>query len=224
MTTSNIAVSFASLVKNNNGFFKSEKQAAFLLDQTHSGTYMAFHKAFNSSSSTEYVCDDKGVLFVFKNNTVKGAPVQTKVFDRNDSSFANSVIDAKQSKHIKALHRDAKNMLESLFAYRPNDHFNSFNNTSMGKIRVLNNIIELLDGYGENTKAYSEKMAEFKFVEGVPTRSMYDCYHNALYRVEVIKKAAIASFSEDTSETNADKIIKCIGVENKIKALIENIE
>ena len=63
----NLATSFASLVKSNNGLFKSEKQAAFLLSVCQdAGTFHTGGQVYGNSYSLEYNCDDSGVVSVKK--------------------------------------------------------------------------------------------------------------------------------------------------------------
>lgn len=63
----NLAASFASLVKSNNGLFKSEKQAAFLLSVCQdAGTFYTGGQVYGNSYSLQYNCDDAGVVSVEK--------------------------------------------------------------------------------------------------------------------------------------------------------------
>lgn len=60
------AASFASLVKYNDGFFKSEKQASFLLSQCFGGVYYAQGNIYGNKFNIEYHCDEKGIVLVNK--------------------------------------------------------------------------------------------------------------------------------------------------------------
>ena len=62
----NIIKSFATLVKYNNGFFKSEKQANFLLKMVGDGKNIGTRKAYNNSVLVQYICDSEGVVRVEK--------------------------------------------------------------------------------------------------------------------------------------------------------------
>lgn len=63
----NLAASFASLVKSNNGLFKSEKQAAFLLSVCQdAGTFYTGGQVYGNSYSLQYNCDNAGVVSVEK--------------------------------------------------------------------------------------------------------------------------------------------------------------
>lgn len=64
---SNVAVSFASLVKSNNGMFKSEAQAKFLLSQCQEeNTFFVGGQVYNNSYTLSYNCDSMGVVSVEK--------------------------------------------------------------------------------------------------------------------------------------------------------------
>jgi hypothetical protein len=58
---SDFSISFASLVKSSNGFFKSEKQAALLLSVTDGGVYTVIGSVYGNSFNIDYHCDAKGV-------------------------------------------------------------------------------------------------------------------------------------------------------------------
>lgn len=68
-----IAASFASLVKSNNGLFKSEKQAAFLLSRyQEENTFHCAGNVYGNSYQVTYYCDAKGVVKVEKHLPVTG--------------------------------------------------------------------------------------------------------------------------------------------------------
>lgn len=71
-----LSTSFSSLVKSNNGFFKSEKQAAFLLNQCNGGCYVAADSVFGNTYQIWYTCDSTGVVKVEKFTNAKGAVLQ----------------------------------------------------------------------------------------------------------------------------------------------------
>ena len=57
----NIAISFASLVKLNNGFFKSDKQRDFLLSQCDFDEYVSTGSVGRNNFTITYIVDDLGV-------------------------------------------------------------------------------------------------------------------------------------------------------------------
>lgn len=104
---STVAISFASLVKNNNGFFKSEKQAAFLLSQCQDGmTFITSGDVYGNAFSLNYNCDSQGVVTVEKYLNKKGE-IQL-IFQRVVQGEVNQVEDAKKAKEIKRLNREIK--------------------------------------------------------------------------------------------------------------------
>lgn len=66
-----LAISFASLVKNNNGLFKSEKQANFLLSMCNENVYGTSGNVGRNSFYMDYFCDEKGVIQVTKRTDKK---------------------------------------------------------------------------------------------------------------------------------------------------------
>lgn len=68
-----VSKSLASLVKSNNGEFKSQSQADFLLSQRNSGDSILVSGEVRGNSFTlSYVLDSTGVVEVIKNTKVKG--------------------------------------------------------------------------------------------------------------------------------------------------------
>ena len=92
-----IAISFASLVKSNNGFFKTEKQAEFLLPQCEYGSFTVYGSIYNNSFQINYVCDDKGIVRTDKVTQCGGKILTT--WERVVIGSI-SVQDAKETKRI----------------------------------------------------------------------------------------------------------------------------
>lgn len=70
---SNVAISFASIVKSNNGFFKSEAQAKFLLAQCQEeNTFVTGGSVYKNSYTLFYICDAQGVVRVEKHLATSG--------------------------------------------------------------------------------------------------------------------------------------------------------
>ena len=68
----NLTKSFATLVKFNNGFFKSEKQANFLLSKCESNVfYGESSNVYNNITRNEYHCDQTGIIKVVKYSQTK---------------------------------------------------------------------------------------------------------------------------------------------------------
>ena len=63
---SNLVASFAGLVKTNNGEFKSEKQASFLLSNCVDGAFKASGEVYGNTFNVFYYCDSVGIYKVVK--------------------------------------------------------------------------------------------------------------------------------------------------------------
>ena len=93
-----IAASFASLVKSNNGFFKSEKQAAFLLSKCQDGnTFVCGGHVYRNPFTLYYVCDASGVVRVEKYTSKTGKNVTTWT-RQSDEAFQASQAAKEASK------------------------------------------------------------------------------------------------------------------------------
>jgi hypothetical protein len=80
MKKDQLAISFASLVKNNNGFFKSEKQKDFLssfLDAENE--YITNGEVYGNSFLLIYTCDNTGVISVRKSTKAKESITWTRL-------------------------------------------------------------------------------------------------------------------------------------------------
>ena len=70
-----VTKSLFSLVKENNGYFKSDKQAAFLLSQCQEAqVFTAVRSLYNNSYQFHFICDQDGVMLVEK-HTSKGVEI-----------------------------------------------------------------------------------------------------------------------------------------------------
>jgi hypothetical protein len=99
---SNIAVSFASLVKSNNGFFKSEAQAKFLLAQCQEeNTFVTGGAVYRNSYTLFYICDATGVVRVEKHLATSGKVEIT--FNR----LTSEQFEAKQVAQVESNQRNA---------------------------------------------------------------------------------------------------------------------
>lgn len=108
--------SFASLVKTNNGLFKSEKQAKFLIDQCDSidskkerAVYHVLGNVHGNSFTLTYICDFKGVLKVEKHTPKTNKTVITWERPQDGKTTAQ---DAKEIKRIKREINKAKKSIK----------------------------------------------------------------------------------------------------------------
>lgn len=91
---SNVAISFASLVKSNNGFFKSEAQAKFLLAQCQEeNTFITSGTVYRNTFQLFYVCDAHGVVRVDK-YLPKSAKTETTFTRLTSEQFEAKKADA----------------------------------------------------------------------------------------------------------------------------------
>ena len=85
---SNLTISFASLVKYNNGFFKSEKQANFLLSKCLDNVfYGESTQTYKNITRNEYRCDAQGVVSISKYSQTK--KTLTVTWERQEKSEFN---------------------------------------------------------------------------------------------------------------------------------------
>lgn len=101
-----LGMSFASLVKNNGGVFKSVKQAEFLLSQCDGNVYIACGRTWGAFTN-EYHCDQQGVVKVVHHTNNTGF----KVTWTRPVAGEVSVQDAKE---IKRLKREIKSLEKKL--------------------------------------------------------------------------------------------------------------
>lgn len=113
-TYSDLLVSFFSLVKNNNGFFKSEKQAAFMLKMTdghyvttqqlHFGEYDARTRRNTAMITWVVILDNQGVVKMEK-TTSKGTQVYfertQEYFDKLAAQKAARMADIEKTKALR---------------------------------------------------------------------------------------------------------------------------
>lgn len=109
-----LLVSFFSLVKNNNGFFKSEKQAAFMLKMTdghyittqqlHFGEYDARTRRNTAMITWSVILDNQGVVKMEK-TTSKGVQVYfertQEYFDKLAAQKAARMADIEKTKALR---------------------------------------------------------------------------------------------------------------------------
>lgn len=99
-----VAQTFAGLVKNNNGLFKSATQAKFLLSQCQEkNTFVTGGSVYKSSFTLFYKCDDKGVVSVEKYLPRTG---------KNEIQWqrAGAGATVQDEKKIKSLQREIKSL------------------------------------------------------------------------------------------------------------------
>lgn len=104
---SEIAKSFATLVKSNNGAFKSEKQASFLLSQCEGNSYIACASLYGNSYDNTYICDNVGVVRVEHYTKATGVKI---VWERVEAGKTS----VQESKEFKRINREIKRIEKSI--------------------------------------------------------------------------------------------------------------
>lgn len=100
-------ISFASLVKSNNGLFKSPAQAKFLLSQCDNGVYVGGGAVHGNTFQLHYICDAKGVVRVQKFTNAKGLET---LWERKEQGN----VTVQDVKEIARLKRDIKKVEKSI--------------------------------------------------------------------------------------------------------------
>jgi len=151
-----IARSFASLVKHNNGFFKSEKQARFLLSRCdEDNTYTTGGSVYGNSYNIFYKCDEKGVIEVVKSTTSGPDKTTWKRKSKEESAaspeYATKIRDLDRSmKMYQGFVDAAKAEIEKLEGHRsewPEGAMNMFD-------QMMKDAVEKRDDHTENVKKH----------------------------------------------------------------------
>ena len=118
---SDVAQSFANLVRTNNGAFKSPAQAAFLLSQCSNGEFVATGTTYRSSYALFYTVDQQGVVRVQKQTAAKGLDT---IWERRVAGTV-SVQDAKEIKRIRRMIKQTERVIADREAARAAGQFSN---------------------------------------------------------------------------------------------------
>jgi hypothetical protein len=99
MESADLDISFASLVKSNNGLFKSDAQAKFLLSKCDGKEYITGGSMYGNTFQLTYYCDNRGVTKVEKYTKAAGPKIQ---WTRKEAGTL-SVQDEKELKRLNRL-------------------------------------------------------------------------------------------------------------------------
>lgn len=95
-----ISKSLASLVKYNEGFFKSEKQSSFIRSILDEGKYFTTSFTFHRNTMLmHYVCDEKGVTKVTKESFKTG---------KTEVTFERGIMTDGEKRRIRKLEKEIK--------------------------------------------------------------------------------------------------------------------
>ena len=100
---SNIQLSLNSLVKNNNGFFKSQKQADFLLSVLNDNNVFA-SVAYGHTILSTYHFDDKGITLKTKTS------VKTNKTTEEWSRKVEGILSVEEQQIVKRLNKQLKSV------------------------------------------------------------------------------------------------------------------
>ena len=112
--TMNIAPSVFGLAKTNNGFFKSEKQAAFLISQMEKFEGCIGHTSGYNSNPIFAKWDEKGIVEIVRHSRTKKGCTDIIMFQRSVEGFFTE-LQLKEVKHwIKLSNKWKKEMAARL--------------------------------------------------------------------------------------------------------------
>lgn len=108
---SNLSASFASIVKNNAGIFKSESQANFHLAHC---TNMIYRTEGNSSySPRSYICDEKGITKVIVHSKRKYVSFEREIAIKKKNDF--KIAQEKRQKLQDKIDKEVINIVHNLY-------------------------------------------------------------------------------------------------------------
>ena len=145
-----LGISFASLVKNNNGLFKSPKQAAFLLSQCDPDRIFTVMGTFGRNAFTLfYHCDDLGVTKVEKYLPVTSRSMVT--WERKEEGK----VSIQDQKEIKRLQREIKKLEKGIESRKAS--------WERGEYDAPKDLFDRSQGHDlEMLAAYKARLAQFK--------------------------------------------------------------
>lgn len=119
---SNVQLSLNSLVKNNNGFFKSQKQADFLLSILNDNNVFA-SVAYGHTILSTYHFDDKGVTLKTKTS------IKTNKTTEEWSRKVEGILSVEEQQIVKRLNKQLKSVKKEfasrLKSYNDGSYFGS---------------------------------------------------------------------------------------------------
>ena len=108
-----VLASFASLVRYNNGFFKSDRQAAFLRSFLNADQKVEdLYETRTISQRITYTCDDRGIISVEKHNLAAPRAKSRVTWERTEAGKVTAQ-DVAEIKRIQRLLRDFTERLDS---------------------------------------------------------------------------------------------------------------
>jgi hypothetical protein len=117
--TMNIAPSVFGLAKTNNGFFKSEKQAAFLISQMEKFEGCIGHTSGYNSNPIFAKWDEKGIVEIVRHSRTKKGCTDIIMFQRSVEGFFTEL----QLKEIKHWIKLSNKWKKEMAAYEDNSNW-----------------------------------------------------------------------------------------------------
>lgn len=135
----NVQISIESLIKSNNGFFKSEKQAEFLISELKAQYGNQFVSSiYNNSVIISYEWDDKGIISK-SNQSVKKNSVKV-VWKRKvegELSIAEQESVKQLKRNIKKIQKNISNRNESFERGDYSEMEELYNNSNNSDLKQL---------------------------------------------------------------------------------------
>lgn len=165
MATKNIdlVLSLSNLLKTNKGFFKSEKQAAYILSQVSDNEVVNHFTTYKNVARDHYHLDEKGVYKIERYTTKKGYVTTWERGQVHSLEVAKNRDDAIRSQ-IKKNQMDAFGYtIESKDFYEFIDLFDSYNKPKMLLNAISTMSIESINDFLNQVKIYESLVSDFKY-------------------------------------------------------------
>ena len=158
-----MVLSLSNLLKTNKGFFKSEKQATFLLSQVSGNEVVNNFTTYKNIARDHYHLDEKGVCKIERYTTKKGYVTTWERGQVHSLEVAKNRDDAIRSQIEKNQMNTFGYTIESKDFYAFIDLFDNYNKPKM----ILNAIdsmpIENINDFLNQVKTYESLVNDFKY-------------------------------------------------------------
>lgn len=164
MKNSDLVLSISNLLKTNKGFFKSEKQAKFILSCVSDNEIVNHFTTYGNIARDHYLLDDKGVYKIERYTTKKG------YFTTWERGQVHSLESAKNRDDMLKQEREQRQLatlgfiVESKTFYAFIDLFNELN-SSKNKLAVMSSFgsnLESLADYLVQVNDFETALNDFK--------------------------------------------------------------
>lgn len=165
MATKNIdlVLSLSNLLKTNKGFFKSEKQAAYLLSLACDNEVVNHFTTYKNVARDHYHLDEKGVYKIERYTTKKGYVTTWERGQFHSLEVAKNRDDAIRSQIEKNQLAAFGYTIESKDFYSFIDLFESYNKPKMILTAIDAMPIESINDFLNQVKSYEALVNDFKY-------------------------------------------------------------